>query len=166
VWVKDEKTGTYLSSEIIDNTNDTVIVARVQHTGEEMIINRDEDQFMNPVQFDGVQDCTLLSHLSEASVLYNLKLRYNANIIYTYAGLFCVAINPYRRFPIYDDGIIKMYINSKRHELAPHVYAVADEAYGALLNGRRNQSILVTGESGAGKTENTKKIIQYFAAIA
>jgi len=166
VWVKDEKTGSYLAAEVIDDSDDTVVVARVQESGEEKILDRDDAHFMNPVKFDGVQDCAQLSHLSEASVLYNLKLRYDANIIYTYSGLFCVAVNPYRRFPIYHDGIIKMYVGRRRDELAPHVYAVADEAYRALLNDRRNQSMLVTGESGAGKTENTKKIIQYLAAIA
>jgi len=166
LWIKDKKSGSYLQAEVIDESDDTIIVARIQETGVEEMVEKEEAHFLNPAKFDGVNDCAQLSHLSEASVLYNLKLRYDANIIYTYSGLFCVAINPYRRFPIYHDGIIKMYIGRRRDELAPHVFAVADESYRCLLNDRRNQSMLVTGESGAGKTENTKKIIQYLAAIA
>ncbi|KAF6780472.1 hypothetical protein AHF37_00056 [Paragonimus kellicotti] len=87
-------------------------------------------------------------------------------MIYTYSGLFCVVINPYKRLPIYSDDIIDWYKGKKRHERPPHIYAIADGAYRNMLQDREDQSILCTGESGAGKTENTKKVIQYLASVA
>ena len=83
----------------------------------------------------------------------------------TYSGLFCVAINPYKKLPIYSDQYVDMYRGKRRNENAPHIFAVADQSYHDMLQDRENQSILITGESGAGKTESTKKVIQYFANI-
>jgi myosin protein heavy chain len=121
---------------------------------------------MNPPKFEGSEDCAQLSHLNEPAVFANLRARYNADLIYTYSGLFTVAINPYKRIPIYTDGMINLYKGKKKTEIAPHIFAAADVAYRAMLNDRVNQSMLITGESGAGKTENTKRVIQYIAAIA
>ncbi|KAK8381177.1 hypothetical protein O3P69_008208 [Scylla paramamosain] len=84
----------------------------------------------------------------------------------TYSGLFCVVVNPYRRLPIYTEKVIEMYKGKKRHEMPPHVFAITDCAYRSMLQDREDQSILCTGESGAGKTENTKKVIQYLAYVA
>lgn len=84
----------------------------------------------------------------------------------TYSGLFCVVINPYKQLPIYTEAIVEMYRGKKRHEVPPHVYAVTEGAYRSMLQDREDQSILCTGESGAGKTENTKKVIQYLAHVA
>ncbi len=84
----------------------------------------------------------------------------------TYSGLFLVAINPYHPLPIYTSQIIAAYKGKRREENAPHVYALADGAMRSMLEHRENQSLLITGESGAGKTENTKKVIQYLAAVA
>ncbi|CAF1361450.1 unnamed protein product, partial [Didymodactylos carnosus] len=84
----------------------------------------------------------------------------------TYSGLFCVAINPYKRLPIYTMKVVMMYRGKKRTEVPPHLFAIADNAYSNMLRDRENQSMLITGESGAGKTENTKKVIQYFAYVA
>ena len=89
-----------------------------------------------------------------------------SKLIYTYSGLFCVAINPYKRFPIYTPTVVKIYSGKRRNEVPPHIFAIADGAYQSMINHGKNQSILVTGESGAGKTENTKKVIGYFAEIA
>jgi myosin protein heavy chain len=107
-----------------------------------------------------------LTHLNEASVVHNLHMRYQADLIYTYSGLFLVAINPYCPLPIYTNEYINMYKGQSREETKPHIYAMADEAFRNLVDEGENQSILVTGESGAGKTENTKKVIQYLAAVA
>ncbi|OPJ71444.1 myosin-10 [Patagioenas fasciata monilis] len=82
------------------------------------------------------------------------------------AGLFCVVINPYKNLPIYSENIIEMYRGKKRHEMPPHIYAISESAYRCMLQDREDQSILCTGESGAGKTENTKKVIQYLAHVA
>lgn len=88
------------------------------------------------------------------------------NLPQTYSGLFLVAINPYRNFPIYTDPIVDHYKNQRRIDRPPHVFSIADGSYRALIETRQNQSILITGESGAGKTENTKRVIQYLAKIA
>ncbi|XP_078393967.1 myosin-10-like, partial [Cetorhinus maximus] len=84
----------------------------------------------------------------------------------TYSGLFCVVINPYKNLPIYTEQIVEMYRGKKRHEVPPHIYAISETAYRSMLQDREDQSILCTGESGAGKTENTKKVIQYLAHVA
>lgn len=76
----------------------------------------------------------------------------------TYSGLFCVVINPYKRLPIYTDSVAQMYMGKRRTEMPPHLFAVSDEAYRNMLQNHENQSMLITGESGAGKTENTKKV--------
>merc|ERR1711976_965868 len=94
------------------------------------------------------------------------KSRYTAGLIYTYSGLFCVAVNPYRRLPIYTQKIINVYRGKRRAEMPPHLFSIADNAYQNMLQDRENQSMLITGESGAGKTENTKKVIMYFANVA
>src|SRR4051794_3185316 len=107
-----------------------------------------------------------LTHLNEASVVHNLHMRYQSDLIYTYSGLFLVAVNPYCPLPIYSNEYINMYKGRSREDTKPHIFAVADEAFRNLVDENENQSILVTGESGAGKTENTKKVIQYLAAVA
>lgn len=84
----------------------------------------------------------------------------------TYSGLFLVAINPYQALPLYSDSIIAQYRGRRRDENPPHIFAIAERAWVNMGNERENQSILITGESGAGKTESTKKVIQYLAAIA
>jgi len=106
-----------------------------------------------------------LTFLNEPSVLNNLERRYEDDLIYTYSGLFLVAINPYAKLSIYDEEHVKNYHNVPKEETKPHIFAETEETYQNLLKNKRDQSILVTGESGAGKTENTKKIIQYLAAI-
>jgi myosin protein heavy chain len=84
----------------------------------------------------------------------------------TYSGLFLVAINPYRNLPLYSDSIVQQYRSHRRDENPPHIFAIAERAWVNMGEERENQSILITGESGAGKTESTKKVIQYLAAIA
>ncbi|TFK10558.1 inactive pancreatic lipase-related protein 1 [Platysternon megacephalum] len=83
----------------------------------------------------------------------------------TYSGLFCVTINPYKWLPIYGARVAQLYKGRKRTEMPPHLFSISDNAYHDMLQDRENQSMLITGESGAGKTENTKKVIQYFANI-
>lgn len=107
-----------------------------------------------------------LTHLNEASVVHNLHMRYQSDLIYTYSGLFLVTVNPYCPLPIYTNEYINMYKGRNREDTKPHIFAMADGAFRNLVDEGENQSILVTGESGAGKTENTKKVIQYLAAVA
>merc|ERR1719357_2505442 len=108
----------------------------------------------------------MMTYLNEASVLYNLKERYAAWMIYTYSGLFCATVNPYKWLPVYDAEVVNAYRGKKRMEAPPHIFSVSDNAYQFMLCDRENQSVLITGESGAGKTVNTKRVIQYFATIS
>ncbi|KAK0153533.1 Myosin-4 [Merluccius polli] len=87
-------------------------------------------------------------------------------MIYTYSGLFCVTVNPYKWLPVYNPEVVAGYRGKKRQEVPPHIFSISDNAYQYMLTDRENQSILITGESGAGKTVNTKRVIQYFATIA
>merc|ERR1712045_726737 len=89
-----------------------------------------------------------------------------AKLIYTYSGLFCIVVNPYKRYPIYTGTVVKMYLGKRRNEVPPHLWAITETAYRNMLTNAKDQSMLITGESGAGKTENTKKVISYLAAVA
>merc|ERR1719225_31968 len=147
------------------NQGDDVEVEIVE-TSKRMLVSKDDMQKMNPPKYDKQEDMADLTCLNEASVLHNIKERYFSGLIYTYSGLFCVVVNPYKRLPIYTEKIIEIYKGKKRHEVPPHVFAITDIAYRSMLQDREDQSILCTGESGAGKTENTKKVIQYLAYVA
>ncbi|XP_054427220.1 myosin-8 [Pteronotus mesoamericanus] len=128
---------------------------------------KDDQVFpMNPPKFDKIEDMAMMTHLHEPGVLYNLKERYAAWMIYTYSGLFCVTVNPYKWLPVYNPEVVAAYRGKKRQEAPPHIFSISDNAYQFMLTDRENQSILITGESGAGKTVNTKRVIQYFATIA
>ncbi|XP_078426857.1 myosin-4-like [Cetorhinus maximus] len=129
-------------------------------------VKEDQVFLMNPPKFDKIEDMAMLTHLNEASVLFNLKERYSAWMIYTYSGLFCVTVNPYKWLPVYNPEVVVAYRGKKRQEAPPHIFSISDNAYQFMLTDRENQSILITGESGAGKTVNTKRVIQYFASIA
>ncbi|KAF1745120.1 hypothetical protein MXB_1473, partial [Myxobolus squamalis] len=151
-------------ASITEDKGDKVVV-KIMESGKTVTLNADDVQRMNPPKFDMVEDMAELTCLNEASVLHNLKQRYHSDQIYTYSSIFCLVVNPYKRLPIYSDQVLELYRGKKRHELPPHVYAIADSAYHSMLYDRENQSILCTGESGAGKTENTKRIIQYLVYI-
>lgn len=120
---------------------------------------------VNPPKFDCCDDMSGLTYLNDACVLWNSVVRYKNELIYTYSGLFCIAINPYKRFPIYTQRAMDIYIGKRRSECPPHIFGVAEGSYQGMMNAGKNQSILITGESGAGKTENTKKVISYFASV-
>ncbi|XP_050215596.1 myosin-17-like isoform X1 [Mercurialis annua] len=114
----------------------------------------------------GVDDMTKLSYLHEPGVLHNLAARYELNEIYTYTGNILIAINPFQRLPhLYDTHMMQQYKGAAFGELSPHVFAVADVAYRAMINEGKSNSILVSGESGAGKTETTKMLMRYLAHL-
>jgi myosin heavy chain 6/7 len=162
VWVPDAEEG-YLAAEVQSEKGDLVDVI----TGKmnQQTVKRELIQEMNPPKFEKTEDMANLSFLNDASVLWNLRSRYSAMLIYTYSGLFCVVINPYKRLPIYTDSVARMYIGKRKNEMPPHLFANSDEAYRNMIQDHENQSMLITGESGAGKTENTKKVIAYFASV-
>ncbi|KRZ97189.1 Myosin-3 [Trichinella sp. T8] len=161
-WIPDAQEG-YIAAEIKSTKVDQLVV--ITEKGLEKTVRKEETQEMNPPKFDRTEDMSNLTFLNDASVLHNLRQRYYSMLIYTYSGLFCVVINPYKRLPIYGESVVHMYQCKRRNEMPPHLFAVADEAYRNMMQDRGNQSMLITGESGAGKTENTKKVISYFAVI-
>uniref|UniRef100_A0A670ZE70 Myosin heavy chain 14 n=1 Tax=Pseudonaja textilis TaxID=8673 RepID=A0A670ZE70_PSETE len=164
VWVPSERHG-FEAAGLREERGDEMLVELTEN-GRQMLVAKDDIQKMNPPKFTKVEDMAELTCLNEASVLHNLKDRYYSGLIYTYSGLFCVVINPYKNLPIYTEQIVEMYRGKKRHEMPPHIYAISETAYRSMLQDREDQSILCTGESGAGKTENTKKVIQYLAHVA
>ncbi|KAL4237581.1 hypothetical protein ACF0H5_002295 [Mactra antiquata] len=163
-WVPDEHEG-FARGEIVSSKGDEITV-KILKTNESRTVKKDILQQVNPPKYEMCDDMANMTYLNEASVLNNLRQRYFNGFIYTYSGLFCVAVNPYRRLPIYQDSIIAKYRGKRKMEMPPHLFAVADNAFQAMLQDRENQSCLITGESGAGKTENTKKVIMYFAKVA
>ncbi|CAF2365471.1 unnamed protein product [Rotaria sp. Silwood2] len=162
-WAPDPKES-FIAAEITATKGEEVTVKTSK--GDSLTLKKDDIQQMNPPKFTCCDDMANLTYLNDASVLHNLRDRYGRWLIYTYSGLFCVAINPYKRLPIYTLKAVLMYRGKKRTEVPPHLYAISDNAYSNMLRDRENQSMLITGESGAGKTENTKKVIQYFALVA
>jgi len=161
-WIPDEKEG-FVLGEIKGTKGDLVIVGLPG--GEEKFVKKELCSQVNPPKFEKIEDMADLTYLNDGAVLHNLKQRYYMKLIYTYSGLFCVAINPYKRFPIYTNRTMKIYGGRRRNEVPPHIFAISDGAYQNMLTNHENQSMLITGESGAGKTENTKKVIAYFANV-
>uniref|UniRef100_Q7LZL1 Myosin heavy chain, cardiac muscle (Fragments) n=1 Tax=Gallus gallus TaxID=9031 RepID=Q7LZL1_CHICK len=162
-WVPDDKKA-YVEAEITESSGGKVTVETTD--GRTMTIKEDDVQSMNPPKFDMIEDMAMLTHLNEASVLYLNRKRYSNWMIYTYSGLFCVTINPYKWLPVYKSEVVAAYKGKRRSEAPPHIFSIADNAYHDMLRNRENQSMLITGESGAGKTVNTKRVIQYFATVA
>ncbi|XP_045867483.1 unconventional myosin-Ia isoform X2 [Meles meles] len=113
----------------------------------------------------GVEDLVLLEPLEQEPLLRNLKLRYEKKEIYTYIGNVLISVNPYQQLPIYGPEFIAKYRDYTFYELKPHIYALANVAYQSLRDRDRDQCILITGESGAGKTEASKLVMSYVAAV-
>ncbi|KAL8534893.1 hypothetical protein ACS0TY_010795 [Phlomoides rotata] len=145
----------------------------IQTSGNESVISLPEGKVLkviteslipaNPDILDGVDDLMQLSYLNEPSVLYNLQYRYDRDMIYTKAGPVLVAINPFKKVPLYENDYVEAY---KRKSLeSPHVYAITDTAMREMIRDEVNQSIIISGESGAGKTETAKIAMQYLAAL-
>ncbi|KAA8647122.1 hypothetical protein EYZ11_008072 [Aspergillus tanneri] len=164
VWLRDPEKAFIRGLVLGEGDNGRLLVQC--DDGEQREVDVDQVDKVNPAKFDKADDMAELTHLNEASVVHNLHSRYQADLIYTYSGLFLVTVNPYCPLPIYSNEYVKMYKGRSREETRPHIFAMADEAFRNLVEEGQNQSILVTGESGAGKTENTKKVIQYLAAVA
>ncbi|XP_039570742.1 LOW QUALITY PROTEIN: myosin-7-like [Passer montanus] len=164
IFVPDEKEE-YVKATIVSREG-SKITAETEHGKQTVTVKEDQIMQQNPPKFDKIEDMAMLTFLHEPAVLYNLKDRYASWMIYTYSGLFCVTVNPYKWLPVYNAEVVAAYRGKKRSEAPPHIFSISDNAYQNMLTDRENQSILITGESGAGKTVNTKRVIQYFAVIA
>ncbi|KAF2807141.1 uncharacterized protein BDZ99DRAFT_447421 [Mytilinidion resinicola] len=164
VWLRDPQTA-FVRGWVVEELEEGRLLVQCDN-GSQREIDAESYDKVNPAKFDKADDMAELTHLNEASVVHNLHMRYQADLIYTYSGLFLVTVNPYCPLPIYSRDYVNMYRGRNREETKPHIFAMADEAFRNLVDEGANQSILVTGESGAGKTENTKKVIQYLAAVA
>ncbi|XP_023699451.2 unconventional myosin-Vb isoform X1 [Paramormyrops kingsleyae] len=120
----------------------------------------------NPEILEGENDLTCLSFLHEPAVLHNLRVRFlDYNNIYTYCGIVLVAINPYEQLPIYGEEVIDAYSGQDIAGMEPHIFSVAEEAYRAMIREKKNQSIIISGESGSGKTVSAKFTMRYFAVV-
>lgn len=164
VWVED-KAQLWEGGVVIDVKDKTAVVEITN--GKKVKANVDRLYPRDPdVDLAGVDDMTKLTYLNEPGVLYNLARRYALNEIYTYTGSILIAVNPFTNLPhLYNGHMMEQYKGVRFGELSPHVFAVADASYRAMMNDSRSQSILVSGESGAGKTESTKLIMQYLTFV-
>ncbi|KAM9597439.1 LOW QUALITY PROTEIN: myosin-13-like [Trichechus inunguis] len=148
----------YVKGMIQNRENDKVTVKTFDDR--KITLNSNQVFPMNPPKFDKIKGMAMMTHLHEPAVLYNFEERNVAWMIYTYSGLFCVTVNPYKWLPIYNPEVVTAY-REKRQEAPPHIFSISDNAYQFMLTDRDNRSILITGESGAVKTVNTKHVIQF-----
>ncbi|TRY62309.1 hypothetical protein DNTS_025855 [Danionella cerebrum] len=120
----------------------------------------------NPDILEGENDLTALTFLHEPAVLHNLRVRFvDYSSIYTYCGIVLVALNPYEQLPIYGEEVIDAYSGQDMADMEPHIYSVAEEAYRTMIREEKNQSIIISGESGSGKTVSAKFTMRYFAVV-
>ncbi|KAG6500049.1 hypothetical protein ZIOFF_039863 [Zingiber officinale] len=152
--------GDWVLATIISSGPESVISLP---NGDVLRLNAESLLPSNPEILDGVDDLMQLSYLHEPSVLYNLHFRYSRDMIYTRAGPVLVAINPFKKVHLYGNEFIEAYRNKSMN--SPHVYAIADTAIREMIRDEVNQSIIISGESGAGKTETAKIAMQYLAAL-
>ncbi|KHJ78819.1 myosin SH3-like domain protein [Oesophagostomum dentatum] len=132
-WVPDPVEGFVVAAIAVEEGNNYTLT---MPDGTSKKLGKDECQEINPAKFEKAEDMSSLTFLNEASVLHNLRQRYHSMMIYTYSGLFCVFINPYKMLPIYTDSVQAMYVNKRRTEMPPHLFAVSDEAYRNMMTGR------------------------------
>ncbi|KAG1144412.1 hypothetical protein G6F37_004605 [Rhizopus arrhizus] len=117
----------------------------------------------NPPRLENIEDLTNLSYLNEPSVLNTIRTRYFQRNIYTYSGIVLIAANPFASVPLYEPDVIQQYSGRRRGELEPHLFAIAEDAYRCMVREKSNQTVVVSGESGAGKTVSATHIMRYFA---
>uniref|UniRef100_A0AAZ3P1T9 Unconventional myosin-X-like n=1 Tax=Oncorhynchus tshawytscha TaxID=74940 RepID=A0AAZ3P1T9_ONCTS len=130
-------------------------------------LSRDKVFPMHPTSINGVEDMSTLAELHEAAIMYNLYLRYQKDCIYTNIGSILAAVNPYKQIPgLYDPAAVDLYSRHHLGELPPHIFAVANECYRCLWKRHDSQCVLISGESGAGKTESTKLLLQFLSVMS
>ncbi|XP_054452712.1 unconventional myosin-VIIa-like [Anoplopoma fimbria] len=166
VWV-DSKIGIPIGARVKVTPSGQRLL--VDDEGKEKSLSQAQEsslRIMHPTSVEGVDDMIKLGDMTEAGLLRNLLLRHKRGIIYTYTGSVLVAVNPYQDFPLYSGEQVQLYHGRKLGELPPHIFAIAESCYCSMTRHLRNQCCIISGESGAGKTESTKLILQYLAAVS
>ncbi|XP_062274701.1 unconventional myosin-XVIIIa-like isoform X3 [Scomber scombrus] len=139
---------------------------KLEHDGTILDVDEDDVEKANPPSYDRSEDLASLLYLNESSVMHSLRQRYGGNLIYTYAGTNMVVINPLSTPSMYSEKVMHMFKGCRREDSAPHIYSVAQSAYRNLLTTRQDQSIVLLGKSGSGKTTNCQHLVQYLVSIA
>ncbi|KAL2556956.1 Myosin-6 [Forsythia ovata] len=162
VWVEDQDEA-WIDGEVVSVNGEDI---KIHCTSGKTVVAKSSNVYPKDAEAPpcGVDDMTKLAYLHEPGVLHNLKTRYDINEIYTYTGNILIAVNPFQKLPhLYDSHMMAQYKGAAFGELSPHPFAVADAAYRLMINEGISQAILVSGESGAGKTESTKLLMRYLA---
>lgn len=175
-WFRDEREGWIggiLTAREIDNQKQNAKLTFTDENGETQVVevpftfDKDAPDILpplrNPPMLEGIDDLTNLSYLHEPAVLHNIRTRYAQHNIYTYSGIVLIALNPFERISLYSHDVVQAYSGKKRGDLEPHLFAIAEDAYRCMVTENRNQTIVVSGESGSGKTVSAKYIMRYFA---
>ncbi|XP_035290732.1 unconventional myosin-XVIIIa-like isoform X3 [Anguilla anguilla] len=139
---------------------------RLEHDGALLDVDEEDVEKANPPSYDRVEDLASLLYLNESSAIHTLRQRYGGNLIHTQAGLNMVIINPLSAPSMYSEKVMHMFKGCRREDSAPHVYGVAQAAYRSLLTTRQDQSVVLLGRSGSGKTSNAQHLVQYLLSIA
>nr|XP_021327440.1 unconventional myosin-VIIb-like isoform X1 [Danio rerio] len=164
VWV-DCSDGVQIGAEV--RLSDTGQLQLIDDEGKEHKIKKESTlKPMHPTSVNGVDDMIRLGDLNEAGLLRNLLVRYKEGAIYTYTGSILVAVNPYQLLPIYTPEQVEQYTDRRLGDLPPHVFAIADSCFFNMRRNRKDQCCIISGESGAGKTESTKLMLQFLAAVS
>uniref|UniRef100_A0A1I8PN10 Myosin motor domain-containing protein n=2 Tax=Stomoxys calcitrans TaxID=35570 RepID=A0A1I8PN10_STOCA len=142
------------------------VVIQLLHNGEEMTVDEDDIEKQNDSSFDLVEDICELKHLNEASVLHCLRQRFASNLIHTKAGPTLLVVNPMAPLSLYSEKVVSMFRGCKTEDMPPHIYSLAQTAYRAMLESRRDQSLIFMGRSGSGKTTSFKHALYYLALAA
>uniref|UniRef100_A0A7E4VCT7 Myosin motor domain-containing protein n=1 Tax=Panagrellus redivivus TaxID=6233 RepID=A0A7E4VCT7_PANRE len=168
IWIEPFNKGQYgapIGARVISSEAGRILV--VDDQGNEQWLSAEQRiRIMHPTSIQGVEDMIEHGDLHEAGILRNLFVRYKERLIYTYTGSILVAVNPYTNLPLYTTEFLKLYRNKRIGELSPHIFAIADNAYANMRLSQRDQCVIISGESGAGKTESTKLVLQFLATVS
>ncbi|CEF69757.1 Unconventional myosin-X [Strongyloides ratti] len=172
IWIETSKTindpliyCNVIGARVMQIDSDGIVV--LDDTNTEQILEPERRiRLMHPSSVNGVEDMIQLGDLHDAGILRNLLIRYREKLIYTYTGSILIAVNPYKTLPLYKAEHIRRYRNQKIGDQPPHIFAIADNAYESMRKNNRNQCIVISGESGSGKTESTKLVLQFLTAVS
>ncbi|XP_036623178.1 unconventional myosin-XVIIIa isoform X7 [Trichosurus vulpecula] len=139
---------------------------KLDHDGTILDVDEDDVEKANAPSCERLEDLASLVYLNESSVLHTLRQRYGASLLHTYAGPSLLILSPRGAPAMYSEKVMHMFKGCRREEMAPHIYTVAQTAYRAMLMNRQDQSIILLGSSGSGKTASCQHLVQYLATIA